>query len=289
MARARPWLIVLAAAAACAGLGWLAHASTTAIVALGLCGAAVVAAVRAYAGSSPAALVAACGAALLATCGLVLTCDVALVRAALAAAAGAFAVAELVRPMPPEASPLPAYGGALVAAALDPSFAVLAILAGVRVASGPWRRPRAAVLAPIVAVLALGLALACSLAHAGPLARLWAAWTGRAEHAASLASIGDVVQPVAALAALVGLVLAAARGWIAAAALVALALWTIAVDLRTGAVGGATIAIGAIAAGISIARFAAVARWSSAQAFIGATAGFIVLVAPVWSLIAARD
>ncbi len=285
MARARPWLIVLGAAAACAGLGWLADASPIAIVALASCGAAVVAAVRAFAGSSPAALVAAVTAALLATCGLELTCDVALVRTALAVAAGAFAIAELVRPMPPEASPLPGFGAALFAAVLDPSFAVLAVLASVRVTSGPWRRPRAAVFAPIVAVLALGLAIACGLAHDGPLARLWSAWTARADHRGSLASIGDVLQPVAAFAVLAGLVLAAVRGRIAAAALVAFALCTVAVDVRTGAVGGATIAIGAVAAGIAIARFAAVARWSSAQGFIGVTAGFMVLVAPVWSLL----
>ncbi len=287
MARARPWLIVLAAAAACAGLGWLAHASPIAIVALALCGAAIVAAVRAYAGSSPAALVAACGAALLATCGLVVTCDVALVRTALAVAAGAFAIAELVRPMPPDATPLPADGAALVAAVLDPSFAALGLLASVRIASGPWQRPRGAAIAPIVGGIVLAAAVACALVRTGPLAALWNAWTGpRLGFAPS--AIGDVLQPLAVVAALAGLMLAATQGRLASASLVAAAIGALCVDLRTGTLGGATVALAAIAGGVAVARLAAVARWSSAQAFVSATAGFVMLVAPVWSLVAAH-
>ena len=284
MARARPWLIVLAAAAACAGLGALAHVPPIAIVALALSGAAIVAAVRAYSGSSPAALVAACGAALLATCALASTCDGALIRAALAVAAGAFAIAELVRPMPPDASPLPAYGAALVAAVLDPSFAALGVLASVRIASGPWQRPRGAALAPIVGGLVIAAAVTCALVRSGPLSALWSVWTGP-RLGFSPSAIGDVLQPLAAVAALTGLVLAATAGRLASASLVAAAVGALCVDLRTGTLGGATVALAAIAGGIAIARLAAVARWSSAQAFVSATAGFVVLVAPIWSLL----
>ena len=94
-----------------------------------------------------------------------------------------------------------------------------------------------------------------------------------------------MLQPLAAVAAVAGLVLAATARRLAAASLVAAAAGALCVDLRTGTLGGATVGLGGIAVGIAIARLAAVARWSSAQAFVSATAGFVVLVAPVWSLL----
>jgi hypothetical protein len=286
LARARPWFVVLAAALACAGLGALARLPWLAVAALAPCGAAVAAAVRAYAGSSPAALLAAGASALLAACALVSTCDVHLVHAACAVAAGAFAIAELVRPMPPDASPLPAYGAALVAAALDPSFAALAVIASVRIVSGPWLRPRGAVVAPIVGGLVVAVAFAAALVHRGPFEALWARWAGP-RHGMSLAAIGDVLQPVAGLAALAGLALAATAGRLATASLVAAFAGALLVDVRTGTLGGATVALAAIAGGIAVARLAAVARWTMAQAFVGGTAAALVLFAPMWGVVAA--
>src|SRR5690606_27825048 len=117
--------------------------------------AAAAAAVRAFAGPSVATATSAAGAALVvAFCVLDLP-GVDTARAALAGAAALFAIAELARPLPADASPWPAIGGAVLAGVLDPSYVALLAIAGVRFLLGPWARPRWSAIVPLVGVLAI--------------------------------------------------------------------------------------------------------------------------------------
>src|SRR5262245_22408637 len=152
----------------CAGLACLLGQPPVVALAIGAVAAASAAAVRAFAGPSVAAATTAVAASLLVTLG-VLDLDAQhslwLARDALAAAAALFAIAELARPLPVDASPLPAIGAALVAGALDPSYVALLAIAGIRLLLGPWARPRWAALVPLAGLLAIGLALLASCAE----------------------------------------------------------------------------------------------------------------------------
>jgi hypothetical protein len=269
------------AGVAAGGLALASHSPVDA-VAIAAAGAAIAAAARALLGGSAAATCAVAIAALLGALGLLALPGVALVRAAAACAAGAFACAELVRPMTPDGSPWPAIGAAVLAGALDPSFAALLAIAGVRLVRGPWPRPRAALAVPCIGALAIALA-ALGVAHGGAW---WAAWADRAAHpldaARAATRIGDALGPITAVAALAGLVLAAARGRYVAATLLAVAAGALAADVRAAAAGPATIALAALAAGVAIGRLAGMIRWPVAQACVAAAAGALVLVAPAW-------
>jgi len=70
------------------------------------------------------------------------------------------AIGELVRPLPPGASPWPALGAALLAGVLDPSFTPLLPIAGIRLLTGPWTLPRWTVAIPVFGALVLALAVA---------------------------------------------------------------------------------------------------------------------------------
>ena len=85
---------------------------------------------------------------------------------------------------------------------------------------------------------------------------------------------------IAVIAALAGLAVCTLRGRYAAAAVIAVAVGAMAVDLTSGMLGAATIAIAAVGAGVGLARLAATVRWPTGQSFVGATAGFMIVVAP---------
>jgi hypothetical protein len=270
-------------AIACGALAIALGHEPPAAIALAALAAAAAAAVRAFAGGSLAAAITAAAAALVASLGVLDIPELDIAREALAAAAALFAIAELARPLPVDASPLPAIGAALVAGVIDPAYVALLAIAGVRFLTGPWSRPRWAIVIPIVGVLAIGIALLAASARSGLVAELWHVWAARAGTAAPLdllARAGDTLGPIATIAALSGLVVCTLRGRYAAAATLAVAAGAIAVDLASGALGAATIAIAAVGTGVGLARLAAIVRWPTGQAFVGATAGFLIVVAP---------
>lgn len=263
------------------------HVPLTAI-AIGALGAAICAAVRAFAGSSLAGSIAAAAAALLGVLGLLDASGFVVARAAFAGAAAMFAISELARLMPAK-SPYPAIGAAIVAAVLDPSFVGLAMIAGARFVVGPWARPRWAAVVPAIGGIAVLLAIAAGLAHHGVLSRLWLAWAGGPPHHVSPSHvaliIGDALGPVTAIAALAGLGVCVARGRFAAAAVLAVMIGVVAVAMRDGMLAPATLVMAALAAGVGIGRLAAMVRWPAGQTLVGATASFIMLVAPALGLV----
>lgn len=201
-----------------------------------------------------------------------------------------FAIAELARPMPPKWSPLPAVGASLLAALLDPSYIALPAIAGIRFMRGPWPQPRGSVALPIAGVLGIGLATIAALSHGGMFADLWLAWSARTPAHAPipdvLARAGDLLGPISAVAALAGIATCATRGMFPATSVIGVAAGAIAVDLATGTLGTATPIVGALGAGVAIARLTTMVRWPAGQAFVGAAVGFMLVVAPALALAA---
>lgn len=283
MVSPKTWLAIPLVAIACAGLAFALGQLPHDAIAIGALAAATAAAVRAFAGPSLAAATTAGAAALLVALGVLELHAPELWRGTLAAAAALFAIAELARPLPVDASPLPAIGGALVAGVLDPSYVALLAIAGIRLLLGPWTRPRWSVVVPITGVLAVGIAVLAACAQAGIFAELWTVWTAREGTEAPLALLvdcGDILGPIATVAAAAGLAVCATRGRYAAAAMLAVFAGTLGVDLACGVLGAGTLAISAAGAGVGLARLAAIVRWPTGQTFVGATAGFLVVVAP---------
>ena len=274
----RSWIAVPAAGVACAAIA-LATRSPGEAIAVGVAGAALAAAVRAFAGPSAAATAAAMIGALIGALAL-LEVPGTLVRAPLACAAAAFAIGELVRPAPPGASPWPAVGAATLAGALDPSFAVLVAISGWKMVRSSWAHPRYAIAVP--AVGALGVALAIVSALRWP--HLWTLWTGHAPHAPdalhAAGLLGDALGPIAAVAALAGIAITASRGRYALASVLGVTAASVLVAMRADALGPAALAIGALAAGVAIARLASLVRWPSGQVVVGVAAGFLAVAAP---------
>lgn len=285
----RTWLAIPAVAVACAGvaagLGWRAGRLDPEVIgATGLLAAALAAAVRAFAGPSLAAAVAGVAAALLGTLTTLELSHLVMARAELASAAAMFAICELVRPMPPEESPLPSVGAAIVAGILDPSFIALVPITTWRYVRGPWSIPRGALALPFAGALACVLAIVAAAVPSRLLGELWTAWTQRDAAAHDplgvVAAIGDVLGPLTAVAALAGLGVCATRGRLAVTSVCAITVGALAVDLACGSAGAALPAIAALGTGVAISRLTAMIRWPAGQAFVGGTAGFMMVVAP---------
>jgi hypothetical protein len=275
----RSWFVIPAAGVACGG----------AAVALGLppavalLGAAFAAAIRMLTGDAPGALVAAGVAPLVAVASFA-EAGGAPVRGVLALAAAAWAIAELARPEDAPVPPLVAVVPASIAAVLDPSFAALIAIAGARLVTVRWDRPRWVAVVPIGGALVVALAVLAGTRWPG-LAAPWFAAAARPIAPLAVAALaGAALGPLTAVAALAGLgVLARPRyAELAIAASVGGALL---VDLRAGAVGGATLGLAGLLAGLAIGRFAALIRLPSGQALAGATAGLLVLLPPAWTAV----
>ncbi|HSD91268.1 MAG TPA: hypothetical protein VLB44_27280 [Kofleriaceae bacterium] len=284
MAAPKTWLAIPAVAVACAGAAAALRQTPEVIVATAALGAALAAVVRGFAGSSVAAAVAGAAAALLGIAAVLDGHAFELARASLAAAAAMFAIAELVRPMPPDESPLPSIGAALLAGVLDPSYVALVPITGWRFIRGPWTRPRGSIALPIVGVLACALAIGSAVAPSGMFADLWATWSAREGTTMSplgvLAAAGDILGPVTSVAALGGLGVSVMRGRYAAASVTAVVAGSLAVDLATGTLGAALPSVAALGAGMAIARLTGMVRWPTGQTFVAAATGFMMVVAP---------
>ncbi len=299
MLAVRPWYVIPALGLAGAGAGFAATHAVVIACTVGLTSAALAAAIRAFLGPSAVAAVAAAAGAALGTVGMLVLAPHAVPRAALAGAAGLFALAELVRAKQPHESPLPAAGAALLAGVLDPSYVGLIAVSGVAWLVAPISRPRGLIALPLAGIAATALAIAAACAApqgsggplAGPLAGLWHAWLGHPTHprelVATVVRAGDLVGPLATCAALLGLGACLAHGRYAAAGLGLVVAVTAVASLGGGFVAPATPLVAALGAGVAVGRLAALVRLPVGQAFVGATAGFVLVAVPVWTLLAA--
>jgi hypothetical protein len=281
----RSWFVIPAMGVACGGAAVTLGSSPL----VGLAGAALAAVVRVLAGDSPAALSGAVLAPVLAVASFA-DAGGETARAALALATAAWTVVELARtpgaPGSPRGwplgSPLVAVLPAVVAAVLDPSFVALVAIAGARLLTTPWQRPRWVLAVPAAGVLAIGLAVLAGTSWPG----LGVRWFGAAAHPVApvvLAGLaGAMLGPLTAVAALAGIasLVRARYAELAVAAAVASAAL---VDVRAGALGPASIGLAALLAGLAIGRLAAMIRIPSGQAIAGATIGVLVTVPPAWS------
>lgn len=274
-------------AAAAAGLGERAPLE---LIACGMAGAAIAAAVRALTGDSPSSII---GAVLAPLLMIAMLFDPAIggasARAWIAIGAVGWTVVELARPT---TSPLVALLPATVAAILDPSFVALIAIAGVRLVTAPWERPRWAIAVPIAGVLIAVLALVACLAHGGAFSSLADRWTGHPASSIGLTSLvargAHTIGPIIAVAALAGLsVLGRARhAEVAVGACIAGALL---VGMRTGGAGPSLIALGSLTAALAVGRFAGTIRIGAGQAIMAATAGVLLLAPPAWTAIEHGD
>ena len=298
----RSWLVIPALGAACAGaaagLAHLTHASASpaAIVGLaigfGAAGAAITACVRALAGDSPASL---CGAVLAPLLFVASAFELGLglehLRTLIAIAAATWTVVELSRP---STSPLVALLPATVAGLLDATFVVAIPIAGARLMTAPWSRPRWAPLVPFVGAIIVLVAVIAGFAEHGSLAALADRWMGPRDP--SLASLGhggaaelgrraaSALGPLTAVAAIVGLSTFAKPRHAEVMLAVAVAS-AVAIAARTGVIALPLVALAALSAGLAAGRFAALIRISAGQAIAGATVAVLLLVAPTWSAI----
>ncbi len=274
-----------ASAAAAAGLGALAPGP---IVAVGLAGASLAAAVRALAGDSPASMTGAVLAPLLAIACLLdssLAHGVPLIRACVAIAAAGWALFELARPT---TAPLVAMLPAIIAAVLSPAYIALVAIAGSRLVTAPWQRPRWAVGVPIAGVLALVLAVIAGLSEHGSLAAFGDTWCSAPRTPRGLGAVleltGATLGPITAVAAVAGLPLLL-RARHAELAVGTVVLGSLLVSVRSGRIDPSLVAVAALAVGLAVGRLAGMIRLAAGQAVAGATIAVLVLLPPAWTVI----
>ena len=254
-----------------------------AIAAAGLAGAALAGAIRALSGDAPASLVAAMLAPLLVLASLA-EHELVTVTSCLSVAAIAWTVVELSRA---STSPLVAMLPATIAGVLEPAAIALVPIAGARLVTAPWNRPRWAIAIPIAGGLAVMLAMITYNASDGSLGALGARWFGPA-HAttppALAVDLAEALGPLTAVAAIAGLALIA-KLRLAELAIVACALGALLVDLRAGTTGPTTLGIAGLAAALAIGRFALTIRMPPLQAVAGATVAMMLLLPSAWTVI----
>ncbi len=287
----RSWLVIpaMGAASAAAAVGLGAHAPAP-IIAIGLAGAAMSAAIRALAGDSPASLTGAVLAPLLLIATVVdpsLAHGVALLRACIAIAAAGWTLVELARPT---TSPLVALLPATIAALLSPAYVAVLVVAGSRLITAPWQRPRWAIAVPIIGGLALVLAVIAGLSAHGSFGALGDTWTGAPRSPRGIAAVlelaGTTLGPLTAVAALAGLPFLA-RMRHAEVAAGSIAVGALLVSARSGAVDPSLIAVAVVSTGLAIGRLAGMIRNAGGQAVVGATLAMLVLMQPAWTVIEA--
>jgi len=256
----RSWLVIPISGSLASAIALMTQRAPVVAIAIGLAAAAVTGATRVLAGHSAASIAGGVVAAGLIALG------VADGRSALAITMACFAIIELARET--QRSPFPPIAAAFVAAVLDPSFVALAPVVGLRLMRGP----RWTWIVPIAGMAVVALAVIAAVA-APSLWRLWAGHEAARDLDVTLGAIGSSLGAIASVAAIAGLVIVPRRGFV----VIAVAVTAIAVDARTGQVGGAGIGIAALAAGLAVSRLAAMIKLPVGQAFAGATAGFIVV------------
>lgn len=256
------------------------------VIACGAAGASLAAAIRALVGDSAASLTGAIVAPLLM---IAMLFDPAIggasARGWIAIAAACWTLVELARPT---TSPLVALLPATVAGVLDPSFIAMIAVAGARLITAPWERPRWAIAVPIAGGLLALLAVLACLSRSGSLLALGTSWCGLPPHPLSFTSLArlgaQTIGPVTAVAALAGIVVLVRTRYAELAAILC-GVGALLVAMRTGVVGAAPIAIASLSAGLAVGRFAGTIRLPAGQAVAGATASLLLLVPPAWTAI----
>ncbi|CAN5713425.1 hypothetical protein BH11MYX2_BH11MYX2_04810 [soil metagenome] len=290
----RSWLVIPALGAVCAGAGaGLAAVEginpvsvPLAIAGCGAAGAAMSACVRALAGDSPASIVGAVLAPLLFVATVFeMGAGIEHARALIAVAALAWTIVELARP---STSPLVALLPATVAAVLDPSFVALVPIAGARLMTAPWVRPRWAIAVPFAGALMVLAAILGGLATHGRFAALGTSWFGP-RHAPMnpidwLAHLVAAIGPFTAVAAIAGGATVAKPRHAELAIAISIAA-AIVVGVRAGAVTVPAIGLVTLLAGFAIGRLAGLIRFASGQTIAGITVATLVLTVPAWSAI----
>lgn len=279
----------MGAASAAAAMGLGAHTPLP-IVTMGLLGAAMCAAIRALAGDSPASLAGAVLAPLLVIATLTEPAvghGVAQLRAFIAIAAACWTLVELARPT---TSPLVGLLPATIAAVLSPAYIALVVIAGSRLVTAPWQRPRWAIAVPILGGLALVVAVLAGFARHGALHGLADTWIGAPRSPQSVPAVLELAAlalgPITAVAALAGLPLFA-RVRHAEAAATTIVVGAMLVSVRSGAVDPSLVGIAVVATGLAVGRLAGMIRLSVGQAALGATLGALVLLPPAWTVVEA--
>lgn len=277
----RAWLVIPIGGALAAATGLAAPSPTPGLaLALGLAGAATAAATRRLAGDAPAALAAALATALLCAA-LLVDAHAATIRHALAVAGCAWTLAELAAPYQPDSTPLVAMLPAIVAGVLDLAFVPLIPIAGARLVTAPWRRPRAIVVVPIAGALATLVGALALARTTGSLGELGDAWLARGAHPVAPATLAthlaDTLGPFVIVAAVAGLAAFVHRDRYTQLALVATLAAALVADRRAGSIGAPTVALAALLAGQAIGRLAGTIRLATGQAIVATTLGLLVI------------
>jgi hypothetical protein len=288
----RSWIAIPAIAVVAAVLAVGSERSFLEVGAAAVLAAALAAAIRAFVGAGVLGAIAAGAGSVLGVLGwLEPAAQPHAARAALAGAAAMFAVCELVRPRAPTSSPWPAVGASVLAGVLDPAYAPLVAISSAAVLAAPIPRPRWIIVLPLAGVLVALLALLAAWSRTGALARLELAWSGHLGHAPAdvlsiAAAIGDRLGPLAGVAAIAGLAQCAGRGRVAAAATLGIAAFAVLDTISGASVAPSLAIVAALGAGVAVGRLAALVRLPIGQAFVAATAGFLLVAVPL--LVAVR-
>ncbi|MFT3692833.1 MAG: hypothetical protein QM831_06815 [Kofleriaceae bacterium] len=282
----RPWYVIPVLAIASIAAAWLITHHVPLAIAIGACAAALTAAIRGVLGPSGVAAVAAAGGGAVGMLGA-LALHVT-IRDAIGGAAAMFSIYELARDKQVTESPLPAAGAAVLAGVIDPSYAGLVCVAGIAWLRSPGSKPRGAIALPVIGAIAALVAISCALTS--PHSSLYVHWLGRTpahrDIANTLLRTGDVVGAMPAFAALVGLVSCILRDRVSGFAVGAIVGITAITSLAGGFVSPAAPLVAGLGTGVAIGRLAMLVRLPVGQQFVGATCGFVLVVAPAWTLIA---
>ncbi|HEU0031171.1 MAG TPA: hypothetical protein VFQ53_11100 [Kofleriaceae bacterium] len=286
----RSWIAIpILAVVTAAGAFAVARDASTTLGAAGVA-AAFAAAIRMLAGDSPAALAGAAAAALLAVALVLDQAPTAGLGAWLAIAATGWTIAELARVASTPASPIVAMLPATIAAILEPACTPLVAIAGTRLVTAPWQRPRWAIALPIVGGLAVIVAIIAGGADSGWLGRLGHAWYGAgarpADVVTTLVREGSAIGPLVAVAALAGFAIVM-RVHLASLAIAAVAIGALLVAMRAGGATPIALGLAALCAGLGVGRLAGMIRIASGQAIVGATCAALLLVPPAWTVVEA--
>lgn len=209
-------------------------------------------------------------------------------RFAIAGAAAAFAICELARAKPSNASALLAGGVAMIAGALDPSYVPVVAFAGIHLVLS-WRPRARSWMYGLAAAGALATLAAMAMAIWWKPTAVWWTWSGRAGESVTAHEafnrIGYFLGPIAASVCLFGLALCAMRGRLAGIAVVVVAAMTAIVALSSTLVPPAVPIVAGLCGGVAVGRFTAMIDSSIGQAFVGATSGFVLVAATAWPLV----
>lgn len=288
----RSWVVIPLLGVTAAEIALCTQHSTWSAAVVGCVAVALGAAIRSFIGRSLAAALSGVAGALLGVIGLVglPSLEVQRGRFAIGGAAALFAIYQLTRSRADRASPAPAIAASLLASALDPSYVPLWVVVAVQWAArsqGATRRWMYGV-AVVGVVATCGAVALATLWHDGATWRAWSGLHGEASGVGDVFErIGDLLGPIAACCSVAGLVLCILLNKSGGLAISAVAAMTVIAAWSSNDIPPAAPMVAGVCSGVAIGRFAASLHHPAGQAFIGAVAGFVLVVGSAWSLVAA--